>query len=138
MAATGDHRALRVLLFALSVLEALAGAVLLVAPGWALAMVPTVPNNGFVLAIFMAIGIVLIGLGYLLCVAARNPTRYVGVIDTLAFMCVGAAAVNVYGVAVLNLGAFYPSSYIMVRAIVQLALAVALIALRPKAASAAT
>ena len=70
--------------------------------------------------------------------AARNPTRYVGVIDTLAFMCVGAAAVNVYGVAVLNLGAFYPSSYIMVRAIVQLALAVALIALRPKAASAAT
>jgi hypothetical protein len=138
MTATHPYRALRMLLFAISAIEGLAGIVLLFATGWVLALAP--PNLGLlsssvVLALVKAIGIIALALGYLLCAAARDPVRYIAVIDALVFILVAAAALNVYAVAVLHVGWFYPAPYLIVRAIVQLALALALVALRPKGAT---
>lgn len=56
------------------------------------------------------------------------------VIDALAFLLVAAALLNVYAVAALHIGAFYPGPYLIVRAIVQLVLAVIVITLRPRVA----
>jgi hypothetical protein len=133
------YRALSSLLYVLSVLEALAGFVLLFATNWALSLVPAnlaLGDSGFVMIFFKAIGIVALALGYLLCVAARNPARYIAIIDTLAFLLIASAALNVYALTAMHLGKYYPANYMLVRIIVQLVLAVAVIAMRPKAARA--
>ena len=132
-----SHRALRILLFVLSAIEALAGIVMLFATGWVLSLAPAnlplhLSNSGFVLALLKAIGIIAIAFGYLFCAAARDPVRYIAVIDTLAFILVAAAALNLYAAAALHSGLFYPVPYLIARAIVQLILAVIVIMLRPK------
>lgn len=132
-----SHQTLRVLLYAVAAIEGIVGVVLLLATGWVLSFTSTVftlPYAPFVIALLKGIGIVVLALGYLLCVTARDPVRYVAVIDALVFILVAAAALNVYGVVALHLGAFYPASYLIVRAAFQLVLALALVALRPKEA----
>jgi hypothetical protein len=133
------YRTLSTLLYALSVVEALAGLILLFATNWALSLVPAnlaLGDTGFVMIFLKAIGIVALALGYLLCVAARDPARYIAVIDTLAFLLVVSAALNVYALTAMQLGKYYPANYMLVRIVIQLILAVAVIALRPKAAKA--
>jgi hypothetical protein len=132
-----NHRALRILLFVLSAIEALAGFVLLFGTGWVLSLAPAkfplhLPNSGFVLALLKGIGIIAIASGYLFYAAARDPVRYIAVIDTLAFILLAAAALNLYAVAALHIGLFYPVPYLITRAIVQLVLAVIVIVLRPR------
>ena len=138
MSAVHAYRALRILLFAISAIEAIAGLVLVFASSWVLAMTPAnigLLNNGVLLAFMKAIGIVAIALGYLLCAAARDPVRYVAVIDALVFILLAAAALNVYAVAALHIGSFFPGPYLIIRAVIQLILAVAIIALRPRRAA---
>ena len=130
---------LSTLLYALSVLEALAGLILLFATNWALSLVPAnlaLGDTGFVMIFLKAIGIVALALGYLLCVAARDPARYIAIIDTLAFLLVASAALNVYALTAMHLDKYYPANYMLVRIVVQLVLAGAIIALRPKATKA--
>jgi hypothetical protein len=132
------YRALRIVLFVISAIEALAGLVLIFASSWVLALTPTnvgLVNNGLLLVLMKAIGIIAIALAYLLCAAARDPVRYLAVIDALAFILLAAAALNVYALAALHVGTFYPAGYLIVRAIVQLVLAVVIIALRPRRAA---
>jgi hypothetical protein len=137
MTAAQPHRILRALLFAISAIEGIAGLILLFASDWALSFAPAglAFHGGFLLALVKAIGIVALALGYLLCAAARDPVRYIAVIDTLTFMLLAAAALSIYAVTVLHAGLFYPRSYLIVRAIVQIAIALALVVLRPKGES---
>jgi hypothetical protein len=134
-----SYRALRILLWVISAIETLAGVVLVFASSWVVAItgaqLSLVLGGGYVLLLLKGIGILGIALGYLLCAAARDPVRYVAVIDTLAFVLVAAAAVNLYAVTALHVGAYYPSSYLIVRSLVQVVLAVALVALRPRNAT---
>lgn len=128
---------LRILLYVIAGIEGIVGIALIFATGWVLSFAPKMlafPYTAFVIALVKGIGIVALALGYLLCVAARDPVRYVAIIDTLVFVLVAAAALNVYAVVALNLGALYPSPYLIVRAASQLALAVVLLALRPRQA----
>jgi len=139
MAAVQSYRTLRVLLFAISVLAALSGLVLLFATSWVFSFSPgniALFNNGLLIAMVKAMALIAIAFGYLLCAAAREPTRYIAVIDTLAFILLTASALNLYAALVLQLGSYIPEQYMIVRAIVQFGLGVAVIALRPKAAHA--
>ena len=130
-----SHHALRMLLYVLSAIEGIAGVALLFATGWVLSFAPkmlALPYTAFVVALVKGIGILALALGYLFCVAARDPVRYVAIIDTLIFVLISAAALNVYAVVSLHLGALYPSPYLIVRAALQVAVAIMLLALRPK------
>ena len=130
------RRALVILLFVLSALEGIVGLVLVFATNWLLGFspggLPPPPNNDFVYVLLKGVGIVAIALGYLFCVAARDPVRYVAVIDALIFMCVAAAALEIYSVTSLNIGAYYPGPYLMFRAAIQLVTAALLVLWRPK------
>jgi hypothetical protein len=132
-----NHRVLRILFFALSGIEALAGVILLFATSWVLSLPPAslpldLAHSGYVLLLLKAIGIIAIALAYLFCVVARDPVRYVAVIDMLVFILVAVAILNLYAVATLRSGLFYPVSYLIARAVVQLILAVIFVVLRPK------
>ena len=129
------HRALRILLYVISALEGIVGVILLFGTGWVLSFAPGIlalPSTPFVLALLKGIGIIVIAFGYLFCVTARDPVRYVAVIDTMIYLLLAAGALNIYAVTCLHLGALYPDPYLLTRAAVQLALAIVFLALRPK------
>ena len=76
MVSVQSYKNLSTLLYALAVLEALAGLILLFGSHWVLSLAPAnlgLSDTGFVTVFMKAIGIIAIGLGYLLCVAARDP-----------------------------------------------------------------
>jgi hypothetical protein len=129
-----SHQTLRALLFVLSGIAALAALICLFAPGWILSLqlgsLPP-PNTLFDHALLSAVGIFAVPLAYLLCIAARDPVRYVGVINAMIMLLVVAAFVNIYFVLGHQLEAYYPGGYLIVRAIVQLVLAAVLFRLRP-------
>ena len=137
MASSQPYGALRILLFVISVIEALAGLCLLFASSWVLSLASgsVDPNAGFILILVKAIGIAAIASGYLLCAAARNPARYIAVIDTFAFVLLAASALSIYASFTLHVDPFYPGPYLIVRAVLQLVLAVVIIALRPRGAT---
>jgi hypothetical protein len=136
MTVAQPYRALRILLFLISAIEGIAGAVLIFGSSWVMSITSTpflLAGTGFVFALLKGIGIIMLALGYLSCVAARDPVRYAAIIDTLIFLLVAAAVLNLYAVAALHIGAYYPGPYLVVRAILQLALAAVILVLRPKA-----
>jgi hypothetical protein len=138
MTAPQPYRALTILLFAISAIEGIAGLVLIFGSSFVLSLAPSnliLPNANFVLALLKGLGIIAIALGYLMCVAARDPVRYVGVIDVLIFILVAAAILNIYALYALHLGALYPEPYVIARATVQLITAILLLRLRPRAAA---
>jgi hypothetical protein len=133
--AARPYRALRVFLFVVAALEGLGGVLLLFATGWILTIGQIGPGiyAGAESVLFVkAIGIIALALGYLLCAAARDPVRYIAVIDALAFILVAAAAINIYALIALHAGDLYPGPYLVVRAVMQLLLAIVVIALRPR------
>ena len=132
-----SNQPLRVLLYVLSAIEGVAGIVLVFATEWVLSTSPKIlvfPYETYVVAVVKGVGILVLALAYLLCVTARDPARYVAILDTLVFICFAAAALNVYAVAALHLGLFYPGPYLLVRAALEVALGAAILAMRPKAA----
>jgi len=134
------HRALRVILWIVSIVEALASLVLVFASNWIVGYLP-VPLSpigvGILLTLLKSIGIVGLALAYLFWHAGRDPERYLAVVDALAFILVAAAGLEMYALAFLHVGLFYPPLYLVVRAVVQLVLAAVIVALRPKRAAAA-
>jgi len=125
-------------LYALAVLEALAGLILIFGSNWLLSMVPgnlALPDTAFLTIFIKAVGILALGLGYLLCVTARDPARYVSVIDTLVFILIASAILIGYALVTMHLGRYFPANYIVVRIVLQVIMAVVLIVMRPKAAA---
>ena len=121
----------------ISALQAVAGLMLLFASSWVLSMGH--PLLGFggeavALAFIKAIGVSVLGFAYLTCVAARDPVRYVAIIDTLIFLALAAVVLNLYTIAYLHISPYY-TLYLMGRTVIQLAIGIALIALRPKRAA---
>ncbi len=126
---------LRVVLFAISALEGVAGLVLIFATGWVL-MLSGSGLSSFDPYLLKGIGLVALAFGYLLCVAARQPARYVAVIDMLIFVAFAAAILNVYGLVALGIGAYFPASYLIARTIVQVVIGFVLFVLRPRGTAA--
>ena len=125
---------LRVILYAISALEGIAGIVLIFATGWVLSLTGS-GLSGLGPYLLKGFGIIAIAFGYLLCVAARRPARYVAVIDTLIFVAFAAAALNVYALVALGAAGYFPTSYLLSRSAVQIAVGVALLVLRPRTAA---
>jgi hypothetical protein len=128
------HRGLTILLYVISALQGFAGLMLLFASSWVLTMGHPILGFGRAAAeisFLKAIGVVVLAFSYLTCVAARDPVRYVAVIDALIFLVLAAVVLNVYTIAYLHISPFY-SLYLMGRTVVQLAIGIALIAMRPK------
>jgi hypothetical protein len=128
------YRGLKALLYVIAALQGIAGLMLLFASSWVLAMGhPVLGFGGTVvgIAFLKAIGIAVLAFAYLTCVAARDPVRYVAVIDVLIFLTLGAAVLNLYTIAYLHISPFF-TLYLMARTVIQLVIGVALIALRPK------
>ena len=136
MVSVQSYKGLSTLLYVLSVLEAIAGLVMIFGSSWVLSMAPAslaLPDSGFVMIFMKALGILALGLGYLLCVTARDPVRHVAIIDTLVFILIASAILVWYAMAAMHLGQYFPANYIVVRIVVQLILAIVLVVMRPKA-----
>ena len=136
MASVRPYHILRIVLFTMSTLIGLASLILIFAPGWLLSWAPGYvppPNTSYEHLLMAGLGIFALAFAYLMCVAARDPVRYAPIVNALVFFLVMAAALNLYGLYALGLGAFYPPGYLITRSIVQLILAGVLFALRPKA-----
>ena len=130
------HRGLKALLYVISALQGVAGLMLLFASDWVLTMGhPLLGLGGATLAVafLKAIGIIVLGFSYLTCVAARDPVRYIAVVDTLIFLVLAAVVLNLYTIAFLHISPYY-TFYLMGRTVIQLVIGIALIALRPKRA----
>ena len=128
---------LKTLLFVISALEAVAGVLLLFATDWIVGMLPAgtpIPRDALTVTLIKGIGLIAILFGYFFCAAAREPARYIAIIDGTIALCFAAAALNVYAVTAIHLDAYYPRTYLLTRAIVQIVFGVVLIALRPKGA----
>jgi hypothetical protein len=129
---------LRVLLYAISAIEGIAGLILIFASTWVVAFAPSAwVLSGLILYFIKGIGIISIAFGYLMCVAARQPARYVAVIDSFAFLAFGGALLNLYALVILGEAAYYPVSYLIARSIVLIVIGVALLVLRPRGAATA-
>ncbi len=135
MAVTGSHQTLRAMLYTLSAIAAVAALVLIFVPSWPLSFAPgsvPPPSNPFEFGILRAFGIVVLVIAYLLCVAARDPDRNAALVNAFIFLLVAVAVLNLYLAASQELVAYYPSVYLVVRAVIQVMLAIVLFVLRPK------
>lgn len=126
-------QALRVVLYALSAIEGIAGLVLMFATNWVVSLSAS-GLSGMGPYLLKGLGLIAIALGYLLCVAAREPARYVAVIDTFVFVAFAAAALNLYALAALGAAAYFPAPYLIARTVVLVLVGVVLLLLRPRGA----
>lgn len=136
MVTVQSYKNLTTLLYALAVLEALAGLILIFGSHWVLSMTPnslTLPDTAFMTVFLKGLGIFALGMGYLMCVAARDPARYVAVIDTLVFILIASAILIAYALVSMHLDRYFPANYVVIRIVIQIALAIVLIVMRPKA-----
>jgi hypothetical protein len=136
MIATTSHRALGIILMILAVLTALAALVFLFASSWILSLAHVslqLPDSDFVIALIKAIGLIILPFSLLLYAAAGDPARYIRVVDALILLLIGGAALNLYALAALHLGAYFPAPYIIARSILELIAAAVFFMLRPKA-----
>ena len=135
MKAPNSYRRLTMLLYVLAAIEGIAGAVLILASTWVISIaIPGATGTppGFLIFMLKGLGIIGIAFSYLLCVAARDPVRYVAVIYTMAGTLFAAAALQLYSLGLLGLGAIYPTAYLIVRSIVQIVLGVLLLTWLPR------
>lgn len=131
------HRALSAVLYAISAIQAVAAIVLLLAPRWLLTMTHVnydPASGGLYVAFLMALGLVVLALCYLTYCAARDPGRYVGVINALIFLALGAATLNIYTVVALHVPGSY-IEYLLTRSAIQAVFAVVLLLLHPRKAA---
>jgi hypothetical protein len=135
MIATDSHRVLRVLLLIVAIFAGLGGLLLIASSSYFAAMAPAilqVPPSMFYLVAIKFIGIFALALSYLAFVTSRDPVRYAPLIDALAFLLIAAVALDLYASFVLHLAPVFTGWFVIVRSIIRLGIAVALIALRPR------
>jgi hypothetical protein len=128
---TAGYVALKAILLLLAVLECLFGFVLLFGAVPLAGLLPATLHllPAIAVMVLMAFGVLALGFGYLSYLASRNPVRYVGIIDVLVFLLVAGALLGLY----LNFALHAPSGPLLwTGAILRIALALVLIALRPK------
>jgi len=126
---------LTILLWVLAALIVVAGLLVIFATAWFLGLVQSSEWFGaspLVPLLFKFLGVLALGLGYLVSCAARDPVRYVAVIDVMAFFAIVGAIID--AIAALNhvYGPLFPAGALWARAIVRLIIAVLLIAWRPR------
>jgi len=131
---TRSHAVLKVLLGIMAVLIILSGLAVLFATSWILSLgaMRGLFGGSAVGLVFKFVGALALGLGYLLYQAARDPLRYVAVIDVVAFLLIVGAIIDVYAALTHALGPPFPPGLIWGRAIFRLAIAVLVIAWRPR------
>lgn len=137
MAVVHSYRALRGLLLLLATIEAIGGVICVLGTGWVLSLAPPsfhLVSSGFVIAILKFVGVLALALAYLAYVTAQDPERYVAVIDAMAFLLLAAAAIDVYAFFALH-APFYPAVYVVIRTVVRVMIAIALLVLRPRHAA---
>lgn len=135
MNATDRHRALRILLLIIAIFTGLGGLLLIASSSYFAAMAPAVlqaPPSTFYLVAIKFIGIFALALSYLAYVTSRDPVRYVAFIDALVFLLIAAVGLDLYASFVLHLAPVFTAWFVIVRSIIRLGIAVALIALRPR------
>jgi hypothetical protein len=128
---------LKVILLVIAILEIAAGLLLLFGAVPLSSLIPATLQLLPALAtmLLMVFGVVAIGFGYLVYLASRDPMRYVGVVDTLAFLLIAGALLGLYVMFALHaLGGLVA----WVGAVARIALALILIALRPRGQSSAS
>jgi len=135
------YSGLKTLLYALSVIWAIASVVLVFAADWAVSLAPAnlgLPNVALIGFFLRGIGVVGLAIAYLLCVTARDPVRYVAVIDTLVFILIASGALLAYALGAMHISQYFPANYVLMRIVLGVILAIVLIWLRPKAPRATT
>jgi hypothetical protein len=138
MTQTGSHAALRTILGILAVVLTAGGVVLLFATSWLVSMIPAQPQfavSTLTIIFLKALGAIGFMFAYLLFTASRDPVRYVAIVDAFAGLLLLGAALDVWAVNTLNFGSIYPGHLIWLRVAVRIALAIVLIALRPRASA---
>jgi len=133
------YEPIRVVLAVLCALLAAGGLFVIVATSLLLAW--TAPHasdaaDAWLTLLFKALGVMALFIAYSLYLAARDPVRYVGVIDGLVGLLVALSVVDIYAATALGMGAYYPLWAFYARAAVRVAVAVLLLALRPRAKTA--
>ena len=131
----GSYRALRVLMFVIAVLEVIGGLLLIATPGWLISVAPGMVHfgpSGFVIVLLKLVGVLTFAFAYLSYVTARDPVRYVAVIDSLIFLALAAVAVELYELYVLHISPFQQVQYVIFRSVLRILFAIVLIALRPR------
>lgn len=132
---TSSHAFLRILLAVIATLTGVAGALLLFAPSWGTQIMATWFGGGVGVlerVLLMSFGALALAFCYLLFAAARDPERNVAIIDATAGLMVLIALLGVYSATVVHLGGAQLAPLIWVGTLIRLALAAALIALRPR------
>src|SRR5262249_7990500 len=132
----GRHGALRGLLGVMAAVVTLGGLLALIGTSWILdlgAMRGLL--SGSAAGLFLRfVGVLALSLAYLLYQAARDPERYVAVIDAFVFVLIAGAMIDVYAALThMVAGAFLPG-LVWGRAAFRLIVAVSLIAWRPRGA----
>jgi len=127
------HRALEVLLGIMAMLLSLSGLGVLLGASWILrlSVVQGILAGTGVGLLFRFVGALVLGLGYLLYQAARDPVRYVAVIDVLVFVLIVGTIMDVYAGMTHVLGPSVPVGFVWGRAVLRAVLAVCVIAWRP-------
>jgi len=130
-----SHATLKVLLAVLCVLIAIGGVVCLFATRLVLLMLnmgDTFEAVVVLLYVFKAIGVLALFIAYLLYQAARDPVRNVAIVDGTAGLILGGGIVDIFALVFLHVGVFYPTWLILTRILTRIAIATALIVLRPR------
>ena len=136
---TPSHQALRIILLILAIILALGGIVAFVASELVASIAPAsvhfvAPGLGLIL--LKVAGVAALTLSYLSFRASQDPVRYVAIVDALAFLLLAGAALDCYGFLTLHAPPFDSPLIVALRVAVRVALALLLIALRPRSAGA--
>jgi hypothetical protein len=126
-----EYVLLKLILLLLAILEIAAGLSMLFGAVPLAALIPASLQLLPALAtmLLMVFGVIAIGFGYLVYLASHDPVRYVGIIDTLAFLLIAGALLGLYVTFALHaLGGLVAWA----GAVARIALALLLIALRPR------
>ncbi|MBV9148573.1 MAG: hypothetical protein JO024_01805 [Candidatus Eremiobacteraeota bacterium] len=131
-----QYRVLRGLLLVLAILAGIGGLVVLFDARIIFLAVPTPAEpfaHSFIVLLIQGFGAVIIGMAILLYAAARDPVRYISVIDAFIVILVLLSGIDVYAAETLHLGGMYPGHLILGRVAFRLILAIVLLSLRPRA-----
>lgn len=131
------NAALSALLWVIAVLVLAGGLLILFATpliiGLVLPGLPVFSAGAALPMLFKYIAVLALAFAYLLAQAARDPVRYVAVVDVMAFLAIAAAIVDV-AAAVTHAWPMH-TGLIWARAVVRLIVAALLIAWRPRRSS---
>lgn len=128
------HRALQALLFVIALLLLAGGLVALFASGYIVDWQPWLESiqPGSITILLKVAGAMALAFSYLSYAASRDPVRYVAFVDALAFLLVAVSSIDLYGLWHWHIAPFHPAGWVIVRVVIRLAVALVLVARRPR------